>query len=52
MVVFQIAQPVWVRTLAECHEKNLDIGSGHNTQTAWSSMGESKIQKKKGIKNM
>lgn len=36
---------------AECHEKNLDIGSGHNTQTAMSSMRESNDPKKK-IKNM
>jgi hypothetical protein len=52
MVVFQIAPVVPVGTLADWHEKNLDIGSGHNTQTAWSSMRESRIQKKKRIKNM
>jgi hypothetical protein len=52
MVVFQIAPVVPVGTLADCHERILDIGSGHNTQTAWSSMRESRIQKKKRIKNM
>ena len=52
MVVFQIAPAVPVRTPAECKKKNLDIGSGHNTQTARLSMRESKIQKEKRIKNM
>jgi hypothetical protein len=54
MVVFQIVLVVPVRMLAVpvCHEKKLDIGSGHNTQTAGSSMRESKNQKKKRIKNM
>jgi hypothetical protein len=35
--VIQIAPAVLVpvRTLVECHGKNLDIGSRHNTQTAW-----------------
>jgi len=47
MVVFQIAL---VRTLAECHENNLDIGSGHNTRTAWSSMRVDPKEEK--IKNM
>jgi hypothetical protein len=52
MVVFQIIPAIPVRTLAECHEKNLDIRR-HNTQTAWSStMRESNDPKKKRIKNM
>jgi hypothetical protein len=51
MVVFQIAPAAPVRTLAECYGKNLDIGNGHNTQTAWSSM-RVKDPKKKRIKNM
>jgi hypothetical protein len=52
MVVFQIAPAVPMRTLAACHEKNLDIGSGHNTQTAGSSMREARIQKKKKNKKI
>jgi hypothetical protein len=47
-----IAPAVPMRTLAASHEKNLDIGSGHNTRTAWSSMREKRIQKKKRNKKI
>ncbi len=52
IMVSKVAPAVLVRTLAECHEKSLDIGSGHNTQTAWSSMRESNDPKEERIKNM
>jgi hypothetical protein len=50
MVVFEILPAMPVRTPAECHEKNLDIGSGHNTKTAWSSRRSQPVQRKKNKK--
>jgi hypothetical protein len=44
----QVVPVALVRTLAE---KNLDIGSRHTTQTAWSSMRVKRSERKNKIKN-